>query len=151
MTEDIRQLRLNHPDLARLIIPASDVAGVYEDNHAEHALLVLIKSGYSAVPVFKTSTNVTGVISKTLILDAILGLERIEFEALDSHHVVDLMNREVPRIKQSDTLMKALQTSIDAPFLCVTDEAGEFVGMLTRRGILAYLHQVIRQAPLQPS
>lgn len=141
----IELLTLKDEDIARMIIQAQDVACVHPSNAAEHALLVLIKSGYSAIPVVDSDNKVVGIISKTLILDRILGLERIEFETLSTFTVKDVMNVDVHRIREDDSLMRALQMSIDAPFICVENQIGEFSGLLTRHGVLAFLYNVMRQ------
>lgn len=141
----IEQITLQDEEISRLIIDAEDVACVYPSHGAEHALLVLIKSGYSAIPVIDPQGRVVGVISKTLILDKILGLQRIEFDELSNFTVKDVMREDVHRIHKGDTFLRALQVSIDAPFLCVDDDSGLFVGLLTRHGILAYLHGLIRK------
>lgn len=136
---------LDLPEIQRMIISADDVALVYEEHSAEHALLVLIKSGYSAVPVLRSKREVVGIVSKTLILDKILGLEKIDFDLLHTFSVGTVMNPDVPRIQTNQTFLRALQVSIDAPFLIVENERKHFVGILTRRHILAYIHQHIRE------
>lgn len=146
----IEQLVLQHEEIRRMIIDSEDVACVHPVHNAEHALLVLIKSGYSAIPVVDHENRVVGMISKTRILDRILGLERIEFELLSSFTVADVMNEEVCRIAEDDKFMHALQLSIDAPFICVETREGQFVGLLTRHGILAFLYNAMRQLGRKP-
>ncbi|TDY50738.1 CBS domain-containing protein [Alicyclobacillus sacchari] len=146
----MQEFTLQHEEIARLIIDAEDVACVHPAHSAEHALLVLIKSGYSAIPVVDSAGRVVGIISKTLILDRILGLERIEFEALSQFTVADVMRTDFHRIHHDDTFLRALQMSIDAPFLCVEDDDERFVGLLTRHGILAYLNGIIRKNLRRP-
>lgn len=141
----IRDFTLRHEDIRRMVIDAEDVACVHPAHSAEHALLVLIKSGYSAIPVVASDGKVVGTISKTLILDKILGLERIEFEALSTYTVADVMNPEVARIASDQSFMRALQLSIDWPFLCVENDEGIFTGLMTRRGILALIHHEIQR------
>lgn len=137
-----RQLLEN--EIKELIIPASQVAHVQLTNSLEHALLVLIKSGYSAIPVLDTSYKICGQISKTLILEAILGIERIEYENLHEHKVEEVMNSKIPRMKETDTFLRALELSINHPFVCIEDESGLFVGILTRRSILALVYRYFR-------
>lgn len=144
--QTIETLSLQDDEIWRMIIAASDVACVHPAHSAEHALLVLIKSGYSAIPVVASSGQVVGVISKTLVLDRILGLERIEFDDLSKFTVADVMNTNVPRIGNEETFMRALQMSIEAPFLCVEEQSGLFVGIFARRGILALVHKFLRQS-----
>lgn len=122
--------------VADLMIPSEKVAHVQLNNPLEHALLVLVKSGYSAVPVLDTSYKLVGTIGKTVILNQILGLERFEMEKLSDILVHEIMNHDIPRLVKEDSFMNGLKTVIDSPFVCVSDENGYFDGIVTRRAIL---------------
>src|SRR5699024_4067202 len=84
-----------------IMISSEKVAHVQSYNPLEHALLVLVKSGYSAVPVLDKDYKLVGIISKTLILDEILGLERFETEKLNDLKVIDVMNKDELCIQQT--------------------------------------------------
>src|SRR5690625_1220807 len=127
---------LTDNSVADLMIPAEKVAHVQLNNPLEHALLVLIKSGYSAVPVLDTSFKLKGTIGKTVILNHILGLERIEVEKLSEVEVHEIMKSDIPRLTKEDSLIDGLKKVINSPFVCVADENGYFDGILTRRAIL---------------
>jgi predicted transcriptional regulator len=145
---------VNHPQFSRLLeheiselmIPASKVAHVQLGNSLEHALLVLIKSGYSAVPVLDLDYKIHGQISTTLIMESILGIERIEYETLHEHKVEEVMNPKIPRIRQQENFMRALELSINHPYVCIEDDQGVFLGILTRRAILAILYRYFRES-----
>ncbi|RXI99560.1 CBS domain-containing protein [Anaerobacillus alkaliphilus] len=128
-----------------LMIPIERVAHVQQNNSLEHALLVLVKSGYTAIPVLDKETKLNGVISKSLILDSILGLERIELDRLHNFKVADVMEEKVATMKLSETFSKALALSINNPFICMTDDNGILKGLLTRRSLLVYLNQEMFQ------
>lgn len=125
--------------IEELMIPSEKVAHVQLNNPLEHALLVLVKSGYSAVPVLDNSYKFVGLISKTAILDQILGLERFEVERLADLEVHSVMDADEYSIKKDAFFIEGLNAVIDRPFICVTDEAGYFDGILTRRAILKVL------------
>lgn len=135
--------RLNEIKVEELIIPAEKVAHVQIGNPLEHALLVLVKSGYSAVPVLDISFKLKGTISKTDILERILGLERFEMEKLADIKVQEVMRTDIPCLKKDDNIIAALKAVINYPFLCVADENGYFDGILTRRAILKQLNKDI--------
>ncbi len=130
--------------IEHLMIPAKDVACVQEENSAEHALLILIKARYSAIPVLNSKSIVVGIISKTMILDSILGLERIEFEKLTTTKIHEVMNREVPHVTRTASFLHVLELCIQSAFLCVENETGGFVGLLTRQVILAEIYKYLR-------
>ena len=121
-----------------LMIPSEKVAHVQLNNPLEHALLVLIRSGYFAVPVLDTSFKLAGSISKTVILDQILGVETYEMEMLSELKVHEVMD-ELVSIHQEESFINGLKAVIDSPFVCVVDDDGYFVGILTRRAILKTL------------
>src|SRR5690625_783549 len=85
-----------------LMIPSEKVAHVQLNNSLEHALLVLVKSGYSAVPVLDSSYKLVGTIGKKVILNQILGLERIEVEKLSDIEVQEVMKTDIPFLKRSE-------------------------------------------------
>lgn len=125
------------------MIPSEKVAHVHMTNSLEHALLVLIKSGYSAIPVVDSDFKLKGLISMPLILDSILGIERIETEKLENKIVEDAIKNEAPFIREDENFIRGLRLSIDHPFLCVVDNENVFTGILTRRAILKYMNRYI--------
>jgi predicted transcriptional regulator len=129
-----------------LLISADKVAHVQIGNNLEHALLVLTKTGYTAVPVLDPTFKLHGLISTTMILDSILGLERIEFERLEHMKVEEVMNQDIPRLRLEDNVYKGLNLMINHPFVCVENENHMFEGILTRR---AFLQQINQQLKLQ--
>lgn len=131
--------------IEEVIISSEKVAHVQVGNSLEHALLVLTKSGYSAIPVLNPKFQLQGLISTSMILDKILGLERIEFEHLQDKKVEEVMSKDLPLLKTSDNLAKGLEAVVDHPFVCVVDDQNTFEGILTRRAILKQLNKNIRR------
>ena len=127
------------------IISSEKVAHVQTGNSAEHALLVLTKTGYSSIPVLDMKYRLQGLLSTKMITESILGLERIEYDKLANIKVDEVMNREVAYLKITDTFQRALDVVINHAFLCVVDEEGTFVGIMTRRIILKQLKKYIYQ------
>lgn len=141
----VQSEKLLETTIKDLIIPVDKVAHVQVGNNLEHALLVLTKTGYTAIPVLDLDLRLHGIISTNLIMDTILGLERIEFERLEGMKVEEVMKKDIPRLLINDRVMKALKLVINHPYVCVTDEDGYLEGIFTRRVILKHLHQHIRK------
>lgn len=131
--------------IEEFIISSEKVAHVQMGNSAEHALLVLTKTGYSSIPVLDTKYRLKGLISTQMITDAILGLDHIEYERLPDLKVDELMQSPVPSIHISEKFKKGLDLLINHPFLCVVDDEETFVGILTRRVVLKQLKKHIYQ------
>lgn len=127
-----------------LMIPSERVAHVQIGNNLEHALLVLTKSGYTVIPVLDPHYILHGLISMPIIMDSILGLERIEFETLEEKKVEEVMNQSVPRLKTSDSMNTALELLINHPFICIESEERVFEGILPRSTVLNQLSKHIK-------
>ncbi|MFJ7932973.1 cyclic-di-AMP-binding protein CbpB [Sporosarcina sp. NPDC096371] len=125
------------------IISSEKVAHVQLGNNAEHALLVLTKTGYSALPVLDAKYHLKGLLGIGMITDSILGMERIEYERLADLKVDSIMQTDIPYIKTTDRFQKGLDLLINHPFLCVVEEDGTFAGILTRRVILKHFKKYI--------
>src|SRR5699024_6976016 len=136
MSTTREEKKLAQITIEELMIPSEKVAHVQLNNPLEHALLVLTGSGYFAVPVLNSENKLAGSISKTIILDQILGIERYEVEKLSHLRVSDVMDQEVARIEKSKLFIDGVKSVIDDPFVCVIDTEGRFEGILTRRAIL---------------
>ncbi|OIJ15982.1 hypothetical protein BKP35_03070 [Anaerobacillus arseniciselenatis] len=145
ITETLKNCTFLDENLKDLIIPIEEVAHVHKNNSLEHALLVLVKSGYTAIPVLDTDSKLHGVISKASILDSILGLERIELDRLHQFKVSDVMEAKIATMNMNENFPKALAVSINNPFICMIDENDSFNGILTRRSLLVYLNQEMFQ------
>ena len=133
------------PKISDYIISSEKVAHVQIGNNLEHALLVLTKSGYSAIPVLDARFKLHGLISSAMITESILGLERIEFEKLTDKKVEDVMAINFAKISLTARFEKAIDLLIDNPFLCVADEEGYFEGIITRRALLKQLRAQVYQ------
>ena len=128
-----------------LIIPSEKVAHVQLGNNLEHALLVLTKSGYSAIPVLDSEFKLQGLISSAMITESILGLERIEFEKLTNKKVEDVMSTKIPRLIIPLQLEEIVDLLVDHTFLCVENENGYFEGIITRRALLKKINRQLRK------
>ncbi|MCP3030642.1 CBS domain-containing protein [Halobacillus sp. A1] len=141
---------LNFPLVEELMIPSEKVAHVQVGNPLDHALLVLLKTGYSAVPVLDATFKFQGVVSKTMILEETLGIEQFELDKLNDLTVIEVMKKDVPCLKKDHSMIDALYKLIDHPFICVTNEDGEFDGIVTRRTILKqfskHYHETLKRA-----
>ncbi|UOQ43224.1 CBS domain-containing protein [Halobacillus salinarum] len=142
--------KLELPLVSELMIPSEKVAHVQVGNPLEHALLVLVKSGYSAVPVLDPNYKFRGIISKTKILEETLGIEQFELNRLSEIQVSEIMEKNTPCLKKDDHMIDALHKLIDHPFVCVAADNGEFDGIVTRRTILKqfskHYHETLKRA-----
>lgn len=143
---EIEPTQLLESTVAEHMIDADKVAHVQIGNNLEHALLVLTKTGYTAIPVLDPSYHLHGLIGTNMIMDKIFGLERIEFEKLDQLKVEEVMLTDIPRLKTTDPVLKGVHAVTNNGFVCVVNEEQVFEGIFTRRVVLKRLNEVIHAA-----
>lgn len=119
-----------------IMIPASDVAIVHEDDSLVHAMLVLSSSGYQTIPVLDNENRVRGLISIACIATSSEELSIFDQEMLNKYKVSDVMNQMVPILFDNYNLEDVLRLAINNNFVCVTHKNGYFLGIIPRKIIL---------------
>lgn len=119
-----------------IMIPASDVAIVREDDSLVHAILVLSSSGYQTIPVLDKENRVRGLISISNIVTSPYGLSIFDEERLSEIKVSKGMNQVVPILFDNYNLEDVLRLLINNNFVCVTHKNGYFVGIIPRKVVL---------------
>ncbi len=130
-------------DLDPLIKPANEVAVVGAHNTLDHALLLMTSNKYSVVPVIDEKSRIKGLISMPLIMEAIIGIEDVQFDQLGDITVEEVMNTDYPVVKMDYELEDVLRTLIHHAFISVIDEEGVLTGIITRQVILTGLNRIV--------
>lgn len=144
ISEEVRKMLLQDDD-GKIFISSENVANLNINNNLNHALLVLSKIGYSAIPVLDNESHIRGLISMSMIINAIMGLDAIRFEALETMKVQDVMDKDVPIVEESDDLEDILRKLIDHSFLCLVTREGLFEGIVTRKEILSRVNHLVHE------
>lgn len=139
----MKKYHIYEKDIRSLMIPKDRVVHVQPGNPLEHALLVLMKTGYTSVPVLDSAFKLCGLISKTRILEQTLELEKIEWKNLSRKLVEETMETDFPFIKREDSFLRALKLLIHHNFICVSDDDGVFQGIIPRSAVLKYLNHTL--------
>lgn len=127
------------------IVPAENVATVVYNHPLEHALLVLSKVGYAKIPVLDSEDRLVGLISLANIVNKMMGLTGFEYQLLEGLTVADVMEVNVPKVKQTEELEDILHLLVDASFLPVVNEDNVFEGIMTRKEILKSVNHLVHE------
>ena len=119
-----------------IMIPASDVAIVREDDSLVHAILVLSSSGYQTIPVLDKENRVRGLISISNIVTSTEDLSIFDEDRLAQIKVKKVMNQVVPILFDNYNLEDVLRLLVNHNFICVAHKNGYFVGIIPRKIIL---------------
>ena len=129
---------------SKFLIPSEIVANVQEDNHLDHAFLVLTKVKYAKIPVLDSEQH-----SLAMITDTMLGLNGIDPSRLSRMKVKEVMQKDVPVITLPYNIEEIMHLLIDQPFLVVVDDEGCFTGIVTRREIMKSVNYMIHDLEKQ--
>ena len=125
-----------------LMIPASQVAVVNENDSLLHATLVLASSGYQIIPVIDDKNCVRGLISIPQIVRSFDNLSLFNEEKLAKLKVKEAMNQVVPILFDNYELEDVISLLIDNNFVCITLKNGYFLGIIPRKVVLERFTQV---------
>ncbi|EJF01433.1 cyclic-di-AMP-binding protein CbpB [Liquorilactobacillus mali] len=134
ITKQMEQMLISKQD--GFLIPAEIVANVQEDNHLDHAFLVLTKVKYSSIPVLDKEQHFKGILTLPMLTETMLGLNGIDPTRLSKKKVSEVMQKDFPTIKLPYDVEEILHLLINHPFLIVINDDGVFTGIVTRREVL---------------
>ena len=127
------------------LIPAERVAHIQVTNRLDHALLVLTKIGYNVIPVLDAEFKIKGLISMSMIIDAITSIKDIEFSKLGDIRVDEVMQTDFAVINNPYDLEEVLHLLVQNSFVCVASEDGSFTGIVTRSEILKATNHIAHE------
>lgn len=139
----IQELLLEDRD--KLFIGAEKVAILQEDHTLEHAMLVLTNVRYSLIPVLNRENKIVGLVSLAMILHKITGVEQIHMNQLGKYKVRDVMRTEFPVVQENTQIEDVLNELVDESFLCISNDEGVFLGIVTRKELLKRINYMVHQ------
>ena len=126
-------------NIVMLLKPKETIAYVYNDNTIRQALEKMKVHKYTAVPVIDAKGKYVGTVSEGDFLSHILNNHNEGMKGQEKYHVRDILRKDFnPAVKISVTMEEVLEKAMNQNFIPVTDDYGSFIGIVTRRDIIAY-------------
>lgn len=130
-------------DLDTLIKPADELAVIGANHTLDHALLLMTRNKYSLVPVINEKSELQGLISLALIMDAIIDIEDVKFDKLADIRVKEVMETDYPSVTVDYELENVLRKLVNNGFISVVDDEGVLLGIITRQEILRGTNRIL--------
>ena len=127
------------------LIPAEQVAHIQMTNRLDHALLVLTKIGYTVIPVLDSTYKIRGLISMSMVIDAITSIEDVDFNKLGDICVEEVMQTDFALIEDPYDLEEVLHLLVRNSFVCVASSDGSFTGIVTRSELLKATNRIAHE------
>lgn len=127
-------------NIVMLLKPKDTIAYIYNDNTIRQALEKMKVHKYTAVPVIDDKGKYVGTVSEGDFLWHLLeNPDEKGMKGQEKYRIRDILRKDFnPAVKISVTMDEVLEKAMNQNFIPVTDDYGSFIGIVTRRDIIAY-------------
>lgn len=126
-------------NLIFFLIPKSHVAYLTEGCSLRAGLGKLRHCGHTAVPVISKEGKYLGRVSEGDFLWNILGLGGVDPLDLETACIDAILSDRAPAVGVNTPVAELWERMLEQSFVPVTDDRDMFMGIVTRRSVLAYL------------
>ncbi len=126
-------------NIAFFLIPKSHVAHLTEGSSFRRGMEKLRRYGYTAIPVVAKDGRYLGSISEGDFLWNIMSMGSVDPYELEEARIDDIISDRTPPVRVTTPVEELLDRILDQNFVPVVDDRDIFVGIVTRRSVLAYL------------
>lgn len=143
INKEIEQVIMDdgHP----LMIKSEDVATVRMENTLLHATMVLSTVGYSSIPVLDNDHKLRGVVTIPMIIEGIKDQVAYNWDLLADKRIEDVVSTDFSCAKQGLGLEDILHQLINHNYVCIVDDEGVFLGIITRKSILKRINHLVHE------
>ena len=126
-------------NVAFFLIPKSHVAYLTEGSSFRQGMEKLRRYGYTAIPVVANDGRYMGSISEGDFLWNVMSLGSIAAEDLEDACIDQIVSDRTPPVGVNTPVEELMDRLLDQNFVPVVDDRHMFVGIVTRRSVMAYL------------
>ena len=126
-------------NVAFFLIPKSQVTYLSEDTDLRRGMEQLRRRGYTAVPVISREGKYMGCVSEGDFLWNIMSMGSLDPRDLERVRVGDIVSARAAAVRVTTPTQKLWDALLDQNFVPVVDDRDMFMGIVTRRSVMAYL------------
>ena len=126
-------------NVAFFLIPKSQVTYLTEESSFRQGMEKLRRHGYTAIPVISREGKYLGVVSEGDFLWNIMSMGSIDPYDLEEAHIEDIISDRAPAVRVTASIPLLWDRLLDQSFVPVVDDRDMFMGIVTRRSVMAYL------------
>lgn len=127
-------------NIAKIMIPKVCTVFLSEKQTVRQGLEILTRNGYTAIPVLDADQHYMGCINEGDFLRHILSLGTTDKKVLENTRVGELVRRDFcPALNIDADDQEVISSILNQNFVPIVDGRNTLCGILTRRGVIAYL------------
>ena len=133
-------------NILKLLHPKACIEYLYDDCTARQTLEKMKNHGYSAVPVIDREGRFVKTVSEGDFLRFMVERGMYDIREMENYSLGRIPAKvKMKPVSVSSTIEDLILLSMDQNFVPVIDDRGIFIGIVTRKDILGYCYEVIRQ------
>lgn len=127
-------------NIAKIMIPRACTVFLNEKQTVRQGWEVMTRNGYTAIPVLDAEQHYIGCVSEGDFLRHILSTGSMDKLDMENHRVKELVRRDFcPPISIDADEAEVIASALNQNFVPIIDSRNTLCGILTRRGVIAYL------------
>ena len=126
-------------NVAFFLIPKSQVTYLTEGSSFRQGMEKLRRHGFAAIPVISREGKYLGSISEGDFLWNIMSMGSTDPYDLEDAKIDDIISDRNPAVSVTTPSPALWDQVLDQNFVPVVDDRGMFMGIVTRRSVMAYL------------
>lgn len=127
-------------NIAKIMIPRACTVFLNEKQTVRQGWEIMTRNGYTAIPVLDADQHYIGTVSEGDFLRHILDAGSLDKLEMENHRVKELVRRDFcPPISIDAEETEVVRAALNQNFVPIVDSRNTLCGILTRRGVIAYL------------
>ena len=127
-------------NIAKIMIPKALTVFLNEKQTVRQGWEIMTRNGYTAIPVLDAEQHYIGTVSEGDFLRHILDAGSLDKTEMENHRVRELVRRDFcPPICIDADDTEVVHAALNQNFVPIVDSRNTLCGILTRRGVIAYL------------
>ena len=126
-------------NVAFFLIPKSQVTYLTEGSSFRQGMEKLRRHGYTALPVISREGQYLGSISEGDFLWNLMSMGSLDPYDLEDAKIDQIISDRTPPVRVTTPIPELWDRMLDQNFVPVVDDRDMFMGIVTRRSVMAYL------------
>lgn len=127
-------------NIAKIMIPRACTVFLNEKQTVRQGWEIMTRNGYTAIPVLDADQHYIGCVSEGDFLRHILTTGSTDKQDMEDHRVKELVRLDFcPPISIDADEAEVIASVLNQNFVPIIDSRNTLCGILTRRGVIAYL------------
>ncbi len=129
-------------NLAKIMIPKVSTVFLKQSHTVRQGWEIMSRNGYTAIPVVSNDGQYIGSVSEGDFLKFVMAAGTTDAKHMEVHRVEELVRKDFcPPLQIDSGRDEVIEAILNQNFVPIVDDRKSLCGILTRRGVIAYLSQ----------